>query len=162
MGFSLGAADYLTKPIDRNQLLLALNRHTHGAADKNHILVVEDDPATRATISQALRSEGWFITSVENGRTALASLNVKLPDLILMDLMMPEMDGFQLVAELRKNATWAQIPVIVMTALTLTEAEIRQLNGQVERILQKSTSGYEQLLREVRDLVTTYTQTKPQ
>ncbi|HEX2905393.1 MAG TPA: response regulator, partial [Phototrophicaceae bacterium] len=161
MGFSLGAADYLTKPIDRNQLVAALNRYTRGKTGKNHVLVVEDDPATRAVISQTLQKEGWLITSVENGVAALATLNVKLPDLILLDLMMPEMDGFQLVAELRKNATWSRIPVIVMTALTLTEAEIKQLNGQVERILQKSVSGHAQLLREVRDLVTIYTQTPP-
>jgi CheY-like chemotaxis protein len=79
-----------------------------------------------------------------------------LPDLILLDLMMPEMDGFQFITEMRKNPIWQPIPIVVLTAKTLTPLERQHLSGYVERVLQKGAYNREGLLQEVRDLVVMY------
>src|SRR5262249_53641326 len=136
MGYALGASEYLTKPVDREQLLAALRKY--GCEQPTClILVVEDDPATREVISRTLEKEGWEIDQAENGRVALQRIGNKRPGLILLDLMMPEMDGFEFLAELRLHEQWHTIPVIVVTAMELTQEERRRLNGQVAGILQK-------------------------
>lgn len=150
-GFSLGAADYLTKPFDRKQLAGLLRKYTRGAGGP--VLVVEDDEEARAIVSHALEKEGLAVLQAENGAVALEQIARREPCLILLDLMMPVMDGFQFIAELRQNPAWGRIPVVVMTALAVGEQERRQLNGYVERILQKGVYTHDQLLRQVRDLV---------
>ncbi|MBI5667359.1 MAG: PAS domain S-box protein [Chloroflexi bacterium] len=158
MGFSLGAADYLTKPVDRRQLVSLLEKYTHQSArDNGYILVAEDDDSTREIVRHMLEKEGWTVAEAENGVVALSLLAQRPPSLLLLDLMMPEMDGFHVVAEMRKNPDWAQIPVVVITAMTLTDAERRELNGTVEQVLQKGVLNPDQLLRHVRDLVRKHT-----
>ena len=151
-GFTLGATDYLTKPVDREQLHQALSRY-RSAAGANSVLLVEDDPATREVVAKALNSAGWQVAEAEHGRQGIESLEEKKPDLILLDLMMPVMDGFEFLAELRFNQEWRYIPVIVLTAKDLSEEERRELNGKVERVYEKSSCSPEDVASFIRELL---------
>ena len=117
-------------------------------------LVVEDETPMRDMMRRTLQKEGWQIIEAVNGLEALQRLSETRPDLILLDLMMPEMDGFQFVAELRQNEAWRTIPVVVVTALDLTRADRAKLVGYVKHILQKGAYSREELLNEVRNLIT--------
>jgi CheY-like chemotaxis protein len=153
MGYALGAADYLTKPIDWDRLTAILERY-ECARPPCPVLVVEDDPVMREMLHRRLEKEGWKVIDAENGRVALERMTERQPDLILLDLMMPEMDGFQFLDEIHKRKDWRPIPIIVVTAKELTAQDRRRLNGSVEKILQKGAYSREELIREVRDLVT--------
>jgi CheY-like chemotaxis protein len=152
IGHALGAADYLTKPFDRQKLIGVLRQYRRDGPQRP-LLVVEDDTATREVMRRALEKDGWAVSEAENGRRGLQSIARQVPDLILLDLMMPEMDGFEFLDELRRTHSSAEIPVVVITAMTLTEADRRRLNGGVERVVQKRPLGEETLLAEVRALV---------
>jgi ammonium transporter len=157
-GFTLGATDYLTKPIDRKQLGTVLNRYLKQPTRTNHaapgyVLVVEDDRATREMLRRTLERAGWHVVEADNGRAALQQVARTPPALILLDLMLPELDGFEVVHELHASETGRMIPVVVVTALDLTAADRQRLSGYVEQVLQKGTSSRDQLLYNVRNLV---------
>jgi signal transduction histidine kinase/CheY-like chemotaxis protein len=152
-GYSLGATDYLVKPVDRERLAQVLERICTDRPSR-HILLVEDDETTRTVTRRALERDGWSVMQAENGRVALARMPEQRPDAILLDLMMPEMDGFEFLVELRRQAAWRDIPVIVVTAMDLTEEDRRRLSGEVERIIEKGAYGRDELLREVGRLLT--------
>jgi len=149
LGYALGAADYLTKPIDRERLVAALRQHR----SDRPVLVVDDDPDIRALLRRMLEPEGYTVIEAENGRTALARLREAAPSVVLLDLMMPEMDGFEFVAEFRRHEPWRAIPIVVITAKDLTREDRERLNGYVQKILQKGAYGRDELLAEVRELV---------
>jgi signal transduction histidine kinase/DNA-binding response OmpR family regulator len=149
IGYALGAADYLTKPLDREKLVLALRRFRQGPSSRR-VLVVEDDPATREVVRRSLERDGWIVSEAENGRMGLDSLARSVPDLVLLDLMMPEMDGFQFVSELRRTEAGRRIPVVVVTAKELTAEDRGRLDGQVRRIFHKGSFSREELAAEVR------------
>ena len=158
MGYSLGAADYLTKPIERDRLMTILNKYrkeTGNADAALSILVVDDDPAVRQLMRRILEKEGHTVIEAENGRRGLERLAKGIPSLILLDLMMPEMDGFEFVAELRKHAAWRNVPVIVVSAKHLSAEEWLQLSGAVQKILQKGAYSMDTLLDVIRDKVAT-------
>ena len=157
MGLALGADEYLVKPIDRERLAAALQRHS-GHRDSGPVLVVDDDPAARDLARRALEGEGWKILTVENGRLALEQVASTRPALIVLDLMMPEMDGFEFLHHLREKPEWRDIPVIVVTAKDLTAEDRRVLTGGVEKVLAKGAYRREDLLTEVRTLIRRYTQ----
>ncbi|MGD2147752.1 MAG: GAF domain-containing protein [Anaerolineae bacterium] len=152
MGYALGAADYITKPIDREQLVAVLERHSQVASPRL-VLVVEDEAATRELLRRVLEAEGWSVAEAENGRVALDRVAEQRPDLILLDLMMPEMDGFEFMDELHQREGWGRIPVVVVTAKDLSAADRLRLDGCVHKILEKGAYAREDLLAEVRDLV---------
>jgi CheY-like chemotaxis protein len=153
LGFSLGAADYIAKPVDRDRLFALLHKYrTNRAAGP--VLIVEDDAATREMVARVLGKEGWAVHTAENGRVALEQMEETVPALILLDLMMPEMDGFEFVARLRQNKGWHTIPVIIITAKEMTAEERRRINGYVKKIMKKGAYGREALLEEVRAQVT--------
>jgi CheY-like chemotaxis protein len=152
LGYALGAVDYLPKPIDRQVLLTSVRRHAVEGFEHG-ILVVDDDPAVRDLLARLLKQEGWESRSAENGRAALARINERPPSLILLDLMMPEIDGFQFLEEFRKNQAWLNIPVIVVTAKELTDNDRVRLNGYVERILSKGTALRPDLLKAIRQVI---------
>src|SRR5438105_8820782 len=104
-------------------------------------------------LQRILAQEGWPVRVAENGRAALACMAESLPQLILLDLLMPEMDGFEFVEQLRARPEWRTLPVVVLTAKDLTLAERMRLNGYVEKVLQKGTYTKDALLAEVRGLV---------
>ncbi|HXJ84144.1 MAG TPA: response regulator [Candidatus Methylomirabilis sp.] len=145
-GYALGAAEYMVKPIDRERLTRAL-RSLCGVG--GHLLVIEDDDDTRAVMRQALAGDGWKVTEAENGRVALDRLARARPDAIVLDLVMPELDGFEFLAEFRRHAEWRGIPVLVVTAADLSAADRQRLNGAVERVIQKGGDSRDDLLREV-------------
>lgn len=152
LGFSLGAADYLTKPIDYKRLIHVLSRYRpidNPSTSGGHALIAEDDEATRQIFERILVKEGWTVTQADNGQTALAHLTQQKPDLILLDLMMPQMDGFQFLTELRQHPDWLQIPVVVITAMDLSASDRQKLNGLVEQVLQKGAYNRDELLQEV-------------
>ncbi len=151
MGYSLGASDYMVKPIDRNRLTAILERYrTHGpACPPCRILLVEDDAPTREMTRRTLEKSGLTVIEAENGQVALEKLEHETPCIIMLDLMMPVMDGFQFAAELRKKEAWRAIPVIVVTAKDLTDDDKLRLNGYVEKIMQKGAHSRESLLSEV-------------
>jgi CheY-like chemotaxis protein len=135
-GYALGAADYLVKPVDRGKLVALLNNICGSATGQ--VLLVDDDDMVRRGVRLALEPIGWRVTEAENGRLALDSLAAARPDVIILDLMMPKMDGFEFLDELRARPDWRDIPVVVITAKDLTDADRSRLNGGVERIIQKS------------------------
>jgi len=148
LGYTLGATDYLIKPIDRERLTAVLQKS--GAGRRSClVMVVDDDLATREMMVRQLHKKGWQVLEAANGREALEIMHRYLPGLILLDLMMPDMDGFEFVAELRKREEWCSIPVIVMTSKDITETDRQRLNGYVEKIFQKGTYDRQSLLHEV-------------
>lgn len=152
LGYALGAADYILKPINRNELMTVLQKY-RASQSPDTILVVEDDPSNREMLRRQLEKENWQVIAVENGREALEAIATHPPRLIISDLMMPEMDGFELVHELRQSDRWRSIPVIVLTAKELTEIDRQKLYGHVEKIFQKGSYQRQALLTEVHDLL---------
>jgi signal transduction histidine kinase/CheY-like chemotaxis protein len=151
-GYSLGATDYLTKPVDRGQLHHALT-HYCTPGEPCSALLVEDDQATREIMVRTLEEADWQVSEAGNGREALDQLAREIPRVILLDLMMPVMDGFDFLLEMRANAAWQDIPVIVLTAKDLTEEDRRMLSGRVEQIVEKGASTHEQVVNLVRRVV---------
>jgi signal transduction histidine kinase/CheY-like chemotaxis protein len=152
VGYTLGAAEYLTKPIDRERLSTVLRKFRTGHPRPN-VLLIEDDAVTRQLMRRMLEQEGCAAFEAADGRSGLARVAEHAPDVVLLDLMMPEMDGFTFVAELRANPMWRNIPVVVVTAKDITDDDHRRLNGYVEAILQKGVYTREQLIHEVHELV---------
>jgi PAS domain S-box-containing protein len=151
-GYALGASEYVTKPIDRGRLRTLLARFCTPGAPKR-ALVVEDDRDVRRWLHQVLEREGWEVDEAIDGQQALEHLAGSPVDVILLDLMMPRMDGFEFLAERKKNLALAKIPVIVVTAADLTDDDRRRLNGGVLHIIQKAAQTRDQLLAELRELV---------
>jgi signal transduction histidine kinase/CheY-like chemotaxis protein len=153
LGFTLGAADYLAKPIDWKRLTSVLARYRDRSGHAR-VMVVEDDPAVRELLQRNLEKDGWSVALAENGRVALDQLTEVRPALILLDLMMPEMDGFEFMEALRQRPDGRDIPVVVITARQLSDDDRRRLNGQVVKIIQKGQTTAEEVLSEVRRLMT--------
>jgi signal transduction histidine kinase/CheY-like chemotaxis protein len=137
LGFAVGAADYLTKPIDRARLVGVLGKYQ--TVTPAPVLIVEDEPAVREMLRRTLQKEGRAVTEAENGRVGLERMAEVRPSLILLDLMMPEMDGFGFLDALRLREDWRGIPVVVITAKDLTDEDRQRLNGAVDRIMLKGT-----------------------
>ena len=135
-GYALGAADYLVKPVDRAKLVETLTNICGASAGR--ALLVDDDEVVRRSVRQALEPIGWKVTEAENGQVAVEAIAAARPDVIILDLMMPKMDGFEFLDELRSRPDWRDIPIVVITAKDLTDEDRNRLNGGVERIIQKS------------------------
>jgi signal transduction histidine kinase/CheY-like chemotaxis protein len=151
-GFTLGASDYATKPVDRDGLSRILKKYTF-PNPACPVLVVEEDSSARRVLRAMLEREGWKVCEAENGREALECMERERPSLILLDLMMPVMDGFEFAALVRRHDEWRSIPIVVMTAHALCSEDLLRLNGYVEKILPTQGYSYEALLNQVRDLL---------
>ena len=155
MGFRLGASDYLVKPLNEKSVLDALRRlaKSNGGVGPRKLLVVDDDPKVVDMVQQMLDGEGFAIESAADGVEALTHLKGNQPDAILLDLLMPRMDGFQLIDEIHKQPRLGAIPIIVLTAKSLSNEEQAQLEKSVASIVQKQGLGSETLIKEIHQIV---------
>jgi CheY-like chemotaxis protein len=153
LGYALGATEFLTKPVQRSQLVQLLERYA--SEDTEHrALVVDDKRENRELLRRALEQEGWEVNEAENGQVALEYLADEAPSLILLDLMMPVMDGFEFVMEMHKLESSQDIPIVVVTAKDITEEDRCRLNGSVVGLIEKGGLNRESLLAQLRDQVT--------
>jgi PAS domain S-box-containing protein len=150
VGFALGAADYLVKPIRKPVLLETIRKHVpHQPNDDSAILLVDDDPKILELLEETLRSAGYETQSVQSGARALEVLSSKLVSAVLLDLLMPGMDGFEVIRHVREQATLKDLPILVMTAKTLAQEEIALLSRETQALFQKNGSWRQQLMVEV-------------
>jgi DNA-binding response OmpR family regulator len=150
LGMALGAAEYLIKPVKKDQLINAIDHHVRKKiAEDTNILVVEDDPRTLELLDQSLRAAGYVPHLAHDGSQALSLLNSIRFEAILLDLMMPEMDGFELLKRLKNDEQLCKVPVIVMTAKDLTAEEIELLKRETTAFFQKNGSWKNELLRQL-------------
>jgi len=150
-GYALGASEYITKPIDWTRLRAVLHR-LNGSPSRRDILIIEDDEGARRQLASTLAGEGWRIVEAENGREGFKRLGERRTSLILLDLMMPEMDGFEFLELLRGDAAFSNIPVVVMTT-DLSEADRRRLNSGIVEFVSKAACDRDELLARIRDFV---------
>jgi signal transduction histidine kinase/DNA-binding response OmpR family regulator len=149
-GFTLGAADYVTKPVNRRRLSKILKRYSC-STPPCPVLIVEDDSRTRGSMRKILEKQGCRVTEAENGEVALALMKEDRPSLIFLDLLMPVMDGFDFAEQVRGHSEWRSIPIVVVTSAELTASERHRLNGYVETIIHKEGHSKDELLVQVRD-----------
>jgi signal transduction histidine kinase/DNA-binding response OmpR family regulator len=149
---TLGAVDYLAKPVDKERLLKVVDKHIARSA-RGPILVIEDDPDTLEITCNLLVQAGWSVQAAENSMEAIEIIEKSPPMLILLDLMMPEMDGFEVIKKLRYHPQWQLIPIIVITSVELSTSEYAQLSKQVQNIFQKGKYELQDLLNEVNEVV---------
>ena len=151
-GYAVGATDFLTKPVDRERLVEILLRCTN-AESESVALVVDDESEARAVLRRALEQADWTVVEAENGAMALERIATVQPSLILLDLLMPVIDGFEFLRQLRTHAAWSEIPVVVVTAKDLTAEERQRLNGDIAGLVQKAGLDRDTLLAQIRDQV---------
>ena len=153
LGIGLGAAAFLMKPVDRAQLVSVI-REQHGDQSAHAVLVVDDDPASVGVTSFALERLGYRPAHAANGRLALEWLESNpAPLAILLDLLMPEMDGFEFMDQVRQQPAWRDIPVIVLTAKALTEEERRLFAETARQVIEKGSGAHVELAQAVRSLL---------
>jgi CheY-like chemotaxis protein len=148
VGFALGAVDYLVKPVDRGALLGSLERHVDRAAlgaRAARVLAVDDDPATLAMIERALVPAGYEVRLASGGTAALEMATQAVPDLVICDLVMPDVDGFEVVAGLKANPATSSVPILIITAHDLSPGDKARLRGNVLGIVSKGTDARVQL-----------------
>lgn len=149
-GVSLGAVEHLRKPVNKEQLLHVVARHVKHPA---MILIVEDDEAVQEVMKKAIESAGIEVLVAENGQVALELLKDNWPDMILLDLMMPVMDGFEFISHFRELEGAKDVPVIVVTAKDLDAQERDQLKQNVECVIGKQERYIEDVVNNVGRLI---------
>jgi len=152
-GYALGATDYLVKPVSRLQLASILEKYKIGDDSQGLVMVVEDDVVIRERMAEILKEEGWRVFKAENGQVALDHIEDRRPSLILLDLMMPKMDGFEFVSRLRANEKWHSIPVVVLTSTKLSAEDYARLNNYVETIFKKESCDSNELVMQLHRLI---------
>jgi len=154
LGFTLGAADYLIKPIRKPVLLATIRKHVPYQDDEDaSILLVDDDPGTLTLLEETLRAAGYETQSVRNGTRALEILSSKLISAVLLDLLMPGMDGFEVIRHVRQEPSLKDLPILVMTGKNLTAEEAALLSHETQALLQKNGSWQQQLIVEVNRVI---------
>ena len=161
LGFALGATDYLIKPIEKESLIHTLSQFTLTSKRKKrqvNILLVDDDPIVHKMIGKILADEGFNLVHAYNGEEGLKMAIELKPDLILLDLVMPDIDGFEVAENIKKHPISAQIPIFIITSKDLTVEERLKLSGNIERIIGKKSFSAEELSRSIRELELIYPQ----
>ncbi len=152
MGLALGAAEHLTKPIDGAELKRLLTRIAN-TSDATDVLVVDDDPATREMLKRVLTREGWSVRQAENGAAGLDEVARSRPAVVLLDLMMPQMDGFEMLTALRQNEATRDLPVVIVTSKDLTREERDWFAGKALTVFQKGAYERAKLVETLRKMV---------
>jgi DNA-binding response OmpR family regulator len=152
-GALLGADEYIVKPVDRSILLSSIERclnHCGRSGIKNSILVVEDDQPTREFLTDLLSREGFAVHSVADGAQARAHVQTLIPNLIILDLLLPEVDGFRLIAEWRSLSRTSEIPIFVLTNKDLTQGEKEYLRANAGAMFSKHEPWQQALIKRIR------------
>jgi len=152
IGTTFGADEYLVKPVDKASLLAAVRRCLglkQGATSHRPILVVEDDTPTREIIAELLTAQGYSVTTAEDGEQARAQMAIAVPELVILDLMLPKVSGFELLAEWRSKPRTADLPVFVLTNKDLTGEEEQYLRKHAESLFLKQQSWQEELTQQL-------------
>jgi len=152
-GVALGASALIDKPIEREELVETVQRCLRVKPGEQTVLVVEDNPATRELVTRSLEEQGIDVVPAVNGEDALVCVDQQRPALILLDLMLPKMNGFDFLLELRKRPDWREMPVVVMTEKDLSNRDREELSGYVERILHKGEHLRHDVLEQMKDLM---------
>jgi CheY-like chemotaxis protein len=152
LGYRLGAEDYLVKPFQEDEILQSLEKVKSRGGDKplKKLLVVDDDPTVEDMISQLLDGKQYQIEAASDGMDAMEKIRANQPDAILLDLMMPRLDGFGLIEQLKQDPELANLPIIVLTAKLLNQKEKDALQKSVGQVIQKQGISGEELLSEIR------------
>lgn len=148
-GFALGAADYLVKPIQKDELLRALAAFSFVSKVQSStvkILLIDDDPSAMELLSVTLESEGFHVLKAHGGEEGVAVANAEQPDLIILDLLMPEMNGFEVLDHLKSSPHTEQLPVILFTVKHLTAEEKQRLQGRIAWLAQKDSFKRDEFL----------------
>ena len=155
LGVALGALDYFVKPVPANDLMSRLARFNfkRGGGEKMTVLVVDDEEANRDWLQNVLEPAGFAVLLASGGKEAIEVARSKMPDLVMLDLMMPGVTGFDVVEALRDQEATRAIPIMVLTAKTLTAGDIKQLNGHVATILRRGSTGASDLLGLLRQVI---------
>ena len=132
-----------------------LKRYLRDQPD-GQVLIVEDDANLREMLRRTLETEKWRVAEAGHGAAALEQIRAHIPAVILLDLMMPVMDGFELLAELHKNERWRRIPVVVITAMDLSAHDRQRLAGLTQRVVEKGAYVRQELAREIRQILEPY------
>lgn len=148
LGFRLGADEYLVKPVDKEALMHVLQRFEGRG---RQVLVADDDPVVVDLVRQLLEEDGFSVRSAVNGQEALDEIARQRPDVLLLDLMMPVMDGFETLQRLRQNPDTRDLPVVVITAKDLSAQEREELRQNTSRVIEKNGLDRERILRELRE-----------
>jgi DNA-binding response OmpR family regulator len=157
VGTALGADEYLVKPVDKATLLAAVERCLYargGAAPARTILVVEDDVSTREMIVELLNAHGYAVSTAADGAEASASVAQSLPELVILDLVLPKMSGFKLLAEWRANPRTADLSIFVLTSKDLSAEEEKYVRLHAESLFRKQNSWREPLIKQLERVVT--------
>jgi len=152
MGAILGADEYLVKPVEKEALVKAVEKCIHargGPQPSQRILVVEDDELTREVIQELLDSRGYAVETAEDGKQALAKVGTAIPSLVILDLLLPGMSGFELLAEWRSQARTSDLPVFVITSKDLSRDETQFLRANAEFLLHKQQDWHDALIRQL-------------
>jgi len=153
-GYALGAMHFLNKPVNWASLFKVINETLSQAqVNENSVLVVDDDAQSREILRKSLEREGWNVAEASNGKIALEVVKNQAPSLILLDLMMPEMDGFEFVDIIKSDKSFSEIPIIILTAMDIDGAIRTQLQGQVQNILVKGAYDHSQLLKKIGQII---------
>jgi CheY-like chemotaxis protein len=156
LGMALGALDYFVKPVPAKEMMSRLAKYNFGAkvGEKATVLVVDDEEPNRDWLKRVLEPAGFSVIAASGGQEAIQIAKSDPPDLVMLDLMMPSVTGFDVVEALRADTTTQGIPIMVLTAKSLTAADIRQLNGHVSTILRRGSTGAADLVGLLRQVVT--------
>jgi PAS domain S-box-containing protein len=152
MGAILGADEYLVKPVEKETLVAAVERCIRsrgGTQPSQRILLVEDDELTREVIAEMLQSRGYDVQIAADGKQALAKVSMSLPSLVILDLLLPKMSGFELIAEWRSDPRTAELPVFVVTSKDLSRDETKYLRANAEFLLHKQQDWHQALIRQL-------------
>ena len=152
LGTALGALDYFVKPVDAKDLVNRLSNFnfTHRAGGRQAcVLVVDDEAVNRDWLKHVLEPAGFKVTLAAGGREAIELARSRKPDVVMLDLLMPEVNGFDVVEALGKHEATSSIPIMVLTAKHLTEADIDQLNGHVSTVIRRGSTGAADVLKQL-------------
>ena len=161
LGFSLGAVDYFVKPVNRDDLIQALDRvHLVGKAGsrKPRVLVIDDDRAATDLIQVILENEGYEVLKAFEGRQGVELATRERPDLVILDLIMPETSGFNVAYQLKQIPATRSIPIIILTSMDIDQSMQEKLEAYVAGLMSKATFTKRELLREISSIETTRSQ----